>query len=166
MTRYELRPVGVWDRDRQALVTRGSAGWREYFAFRAAGGEPDPAPAVAGVPIEERRARRVVDLRERVAMREAAPFQIAGAAVVVTPDERAAIIGAVAVAAAGGAEQTIAVALADGTGEIALTSMQARTLAERIVRRALRLAAKRREIAAVIATSDDPEAVSPDPGED
>lgn len=54
--RFELRSVGVFDRDLGVEIPPGAEGWREYEAWLAAGGVPDPEPAPDLPPITYRRA--------------------------------------------------------------------------------------------------------------
>lgn len=55
MTRYELRPVGVYDRELRRVIGRGDSAWPRYLEWVAAGGVPAPQqPEVRA--IEERRA--------------------------------------------------------------------------------------------------------------
>lgn len=56
MARYEMRPVGVYDRALDREVRRGDLEWPKYEAWLIAGGVCDPLPAPPLPPIQERRA--------------------------------------------------------------------------------------------------------------
>lgn len=58
MSRYELRPAGVFDGDSGRLVLRTDPAWLDYEAWLRAGNVPDPMPAPPAPTIEQRRAER------------------------------------------------------------------------------------------------------------
>lgn len=69
MARYEVRPLGVYDRSVDAVVTTAEAAWRDYQDWLKAGNVPDPMPAPAVPVIALRRgeiAARVNGLRRDV----------------------------------------------------------------------------------------------------
>lgn len=83
MKRWELRPVGVFDRDNQRHVLPTDPAWHEYQReLAAAGGEaPDPEPRVERlVSIEEVRAEKIALVENLAADARKAVVGRAGAA--------------------------------------------------------------------------------------
>lgn len=78
MSRYEPRPVGVWDNDTQRLILpRERPAWNEYLRWLAAqpyvvppavpGEDPPPDPSGAAAALSAYRAARVTEVRRHAA---------------------------------------------------------------------------------------------------
>lgn len=50
MARYELRTVGVFDRDTREHIKRGHPRWPDYEKWLTENGAPDPTPAEPAPP--------------------------------------------------------------------------------------------------------------------
>lgn len=68
MKRYELRRVGVYDRQAARVLARHDPAWSDYQAWLAAGNAPDPMPVTPPVPpsVEEVAARAEIEARHRM----------------------------------------------------------------------------------------------------
>lgn len=102
MSRYELRRVGVFDRDAGVVVTRRDAGWREYEAWLTAGGVPDPMPQPPAPSLELRRAERSALVNRVRDAQAAAGVTFDGKRFDSDPVSRANLTGAVASIGGGG----------------------------------------------------------------
>lgn len=70
MTRYELRHVGVWDRERERLVVRHDPAWADYQQWLADNNSPDPMPVTPPRPPSPAELAAQAELEARRAMRE------------------------------------------------------------------------------------------------
>lgn len=71
MARYELRPIGVFDKEVGRLVVPTDPSWGEYLATLAAGDTPDPQPQPEPVEVALE-----VAIAERVALVDAIAAQM------------------------------------------------------------------------------------------
>ena len=102
MTRFELRPVGVFDRELGCVITRTHSAWAVYDAWVIAGGVPDPMPPQAGPSIEHRRAERSALVNRLRDDRAAAGIAFDGHRYDTDPRSRENLSGAVASVGSGG----------------------------------------------------------------
>ncbi|HSW83525.1 MAG TPA: hypothetical protein VLH12_08625 [Usitatibacter sp.] len=65
--RYELRPVGVFDRDLGRQIKLGDVEWPTYDAWLAAGNVPDPVPKPPKVTLEYAIAEKLAKIEEKAA---------------------------------------------------------------------------------------------------
>jgi hypothetical protein len=63
--RYELRRVGVFDRDLAREVRLGDAEWPNYEAWLAAGNTPDPEPAPPKATLEYALAEKLAAIEDK-----------------------------------------------------------------------------------------------------
>lgn len=68
MARYELRFVGVYDRDTGKVIVRHSPAWPEYQHWLADGHTPDPMPIVPPQPPSQAEVDAQAELERRRAI--------------------------------------------------------------------------------------------------
>lgn len=159
MKRYELRPVGVLDRELGVTITRTHSAWADYDAWVIAGGVPDPMPGPPQPSIEQRRAERAALVNRLRDDRAGTGITFDGHRYDTDPRSRENLAGAVASVGGGGGLPDGFAWRTEDNQLVAMTPQKLAQLGRAVVDHVNACYARSWQLKDTIAASDDPESI-------